>query len=163
MSADDYPGSNGETLRRQRLPGAAEQWESLPWEDRMALLGGLAEEAAQHRRESEFNITPTMRERYAALAVTYETAHAVLMRADTVSSKDKSPDEVAAERTKYGAPVDDKAAIVAFLRAEETKYRMALHETTRREVAERHTARASILATMVAYIERGDYLTNNGG
>jgi hypothetical protein len=30
-------------------------------------------------------------------------------------------------------------------------------------VAERHTARASILATVAAYIERGDYLTNNGG
>jgi hypothetical protein len=83
------------------------------------------------------------------------------MRADTVPSKDKSQEEVAAERAKYAAPVDDKAAIVAFLRAEETKYRMALHETTRREVAERHTARASILATMAAYIERGDYLTGD--
>ena len=68
--------------------------------------------------------------------------------------------EDAVRRLQAAAPT---AAIVAFLRAEETKYRMALHETTRREVAERHTARASILATMAAYIERGDYLTNNGG
>ena len=161
MSADDYPGPDGETLHRQRLPGAAERWESLPWENRMALLGGLAEEAAQHRREADFAASTAMQERYAALATTWGTAHAVLMRADTVSSKDKSPDEVAAERAKYAAPVDDKSAIVAFLRAEETKYRMALHETTRREVAERHTARASILATMAAYIERGDYLTGD--
>jgi hypothetical protein len=159
--ADDYPGPDGETLRRQRLPGAAERWEALPWESRMALLGGLAEEAAQHRREADFAASTAMQERYAALATTWETAHAVLMRADTVSSKDKSQEEVAAERAKYAAPVDDKAAIVAFLRAEETKYRMALHETTRREVAERHTARASILATMAAYIERGDYLTGD--
>ena len=163
MSADEYPGTDGETLRRQRLPGAAERWEALPWENRMALLGGLAEEAAEHRRMSEDAEPPGMQERYAALAVTYETAHAALMRADTVSSKDKSSDEVAAERAKYGAPVADRTAIVAFIRAEETKYCNALHETTRREVAERHTARASILATIAAYVERGDYLTNNGG
>ena len=103
MSADDYPGPDGETLRRQRLPGAAERWEALPWENRMALLGGLAEEAAEHRRMSEDAEPPGMQERYAALAVTYETAHAALMRADTVSSKDKSSDEVAAERAKYAA------------------------------------------------------------
>jgi hypothetical protein len=164
----EAPIADGETLRRQCLPGAAERWEALPWENRMALLGGLAEEAAEHQRNASDHhegahpsVVPLMRERFAALAVTYETAHAALMRADTVSSKDKSQEEVAAERAKYAAPVDDKAAIVAFLRAEETKYRMALHETTRRDVAERHTARASILATMAAYIERGDYLTGD--
>lgn len=111
MSADDYPGPNGETLRRQRLPGAAERWEALPWENRMSLLNGLAEEAAQHRRNASAHhegahpsVVPLMRERFAALAVTYETAHAALMRADTVSSKDKSQEEAAAERAKYAAP-----------------------------------------------------------
>ena len=104
MSADDYPGPDGGTLRRQRLPGAAERWEALPWESRMALLGGLAEEAAQHQQEADFAASAATQERYAALATTWETAHAVLMRADTVSSKDKSPDEVAAERAKYSPP-----------------------------------------------------------
>lgn len=114
MSADDYPGPNGETLRRQRLPGAAERWEALPWENRMSLLGALAEEAAQHRLESEFNITPTMRERYAALATTWETAREALMRADTVSSKDKSVAEYEAERAKY-EPLADNDTIVRSL------------------------------------------------
>ncbi len=161
MSADDYPGPDGETLRRQRLPGAAERWEALPWENRMALLGGLAEEAAQHRRDGKHVATTDAgEERYAALATTWETAHAALMRADTVSSKDKSQEEVAAERTKYAAPVNDRAAIVAFIRAEETKYRK---EATRlaEQGRSRCESKASVLATVAAYIERGDYLTGD--
>jgi hypothetical protein len=165
--ADDNPGPDGETLRRQRLPGAAERWEALPWENRMSLLGGLAEEAAEHRRNASAHhegahpsVVPLMRERYAALATTWETAHAALMRADTVSSKDKSSDEVAAERAKYGAPADDRAAIVAFIRAEETKYRK---EATRlaEQGRSRCESKASVLATVAAYIERGDYLTGD--
>lgn len=111
--ADDNPGLDGETLRRQRLPGAAERWEALPWENRMSLLGGLAEEAAQHRREADFAASTAMQERYAALATTWETAHAALMRADTVSSKDKSQEEVAAERTKYAAPLTPETVLRA--------------------------------------------------
>ena len=168
MSADDYPGPDGETLRRQRLPGAAERWEALPWENRMSLLGGLAEEAAQHRREADFAASTAMQERYAALAVTYETAHAALMRADTVSSKDKSPDEVAAERAKYAAPADDRAAIVAFIRAEETKYEQGAKSfepyalgSSAAKAAARVREKAAALRTVAAYIERGDHLNGD--
>ena len=175
MSADDYPGPDGETLRRQRLPGAAERWEALPWENRMALLGGLAEEAAEHRRDAtgaegcqSVDTPPVMRERYAALAVTYETAHAALMRADTVSSKDKSPDEVAAERAKYAAPADDRAAIVAFIRAEETKYEQGAKSfepyalgSSAAKAAARVREKAAALRTVAAYIERGDHLNGD--
>ena len=168
MSADDYPGPDGETLRRQRLPGAAERWEALPWENRMSLLGGLAEEAAQHRRDAtgaegcqSVDTPPVMQERYAALATTWETALAALMRADTVSSKDKSSDEVAAERAKYGPPADDRAAIVAFIRAEETKFRRAAEKHESEDARARCAAKASAIGTLAAYIERGDYLNGD--
>lgn len=80
-------------------------WEALPWEDRAALLGMLEEEAAQHRRDATGGIGcqypeagPEMRERYAVLAKTWETARAALQRPDTVTSKDRAPEDYEAEK-----------------------------------------------------------------
>lgn len=80
-------------------------WEALPWEDRMALLGALEEEASQHHRDATEacgsradNIPPALRERHAALAATWEAAHAVLQRPDTVTSKDKAQADYEAEK-----------------------------------------------------------------
>ena len=54
---------------------------------------------------------------------------------------------------------DPTAAIVAFVRAEETKFRKAAAATGSSEAADRCAVRASVLATVAAYIERGDHLT----
>ncbi len=58
-----------------------------------------------------------------------------------------------------GAPVPDPtAAIVAFVRAEEAKFRKAAVSTGSSEAASRCAVRASVLGTVAAYIERGDHL-----
>ena len=61
-------------------------------------------------------------------------------------------------RVEAAPDADPTAAIVAFIRAEETKFRKAAASTGSNEAAERCAVRASVLATVAAYIERGDHL-----
>ena len=60
-------------------------------------------------------------------------------------------------RVEAAAP-DPTAAIVAFLRAEETKFRKAASFTPSTEARMRCESSASALATVGAYIARGDHL-----
>lgn len=161
--ADDYPGPHAEALRRQRLSGAAERWEDVPWESRMSLVGALAEEAAEHRRCAADDIfSPAMRERYALLARAWEAGLAVLMRADTVNAKVLSPDEADAERAKYKTPKDPTAAILRFLRTEEARFERGRDDRgIGADGRERCLNKASALRTVVAYIERGDHLAGD--
>lgn len=74
-------------------------WEALPWESRMALIGALEEEASQHRRDAKFIAsTDAGAARYEALAATWQAAHAVLQRPDTVTSKDKDAADYETEK-----------------------------------------------------------------
>lgn len=61
-------------------------------------------------------------------------------------------------RVEAAAEPNPTAAIVTFIRAEETKFRKAAAATGSSEAADRCAARASVLATVAAYIERGDHL-----
>lgn len=62
-------------------------------------------------------------------------------------------------RVEAEAPPDPTAAIVAFIRAEERRYRRNSWDSTHDAAGrERCANKASVLATMGAYIARGDHL-----
>jgi hypothetical protein len=65
-------------------------------------------------------------------------------------------------RAEAATPAEPATAIVAFLRAEEARFRRnskdPAHDAAGRE---RCTNKASVLATVAAYIERGDHLTTS--
>lgn len=164
LPADDHSGPCAESLRRQRLPGAAERWEEIPWESRMSLVDALAEEASEHRsRATDGVLSPATRERHTLLAAAWETGLAVLMRADTVKTKDMSATEATAERAKYKAVTDPTAAILRFLAAEEERFERGSEDAKIGvDGRERCRSKASAVRTAAACIRRGDHLGASG-